>query len=387
MSGEKNEKPTNKKIKDARDKGQVAVSRDLARLIIMTVLVEVVFGTESLWRGSIHQIMNLSIESLSRPFDAVLAEMMRVTEIFILGAIAILALITVVVATCAFWGQFGVLVVTEHLGLSLDKLNPKNGITQLISKKKLVEFLMGIVKIFLATLLSYIIIKDQLPSIVQLAAGTPWDAYAAFLSLAKILFHALIGPFLVLAIIDFAMQKHFHQKQLMMDLEEIKQEHKELEGDPMIKGKRKQLARELASGDGPPAKTADANAVVVNPTHFAVAMLYDERTPVPVVLAKGRNEVALAMIERAQECGIPVIRHVWLARTLYATAKEDMVIPKASYEAVAHVYAVVQELRETNQTDCVVELESQGISPYGGEATMSGAAEGETLSTASLELE
>jgi type III secretion protein U len=387
MSGEKNEKPTSKKIKDARDKAQVAVSRDLARLIMLTVLVETVFGTESLWRGQIHAVMNLSIQSISRPFATSMVEMMRVTETLVLGTIAVMALLCIIVGVCAFWGQFGVLVVTEHLGLSIDKLNPKNGITQLISKKKLTEFLLGLVKIGLAALLSYIIIKDQLPSIVQLAAGTPWDAYAAFLSLARLLFHALIGPFLILALIDFAMQKHFHQKSLMMDLEEIKQEHKELEGDPLIKGKRKQLARELAMEDGPPAKTQDANAIVVNPTHFAVAMLYDESTPVPVVLAKGRDEVALAMIERAQEFGIPVIRHVWLARTLYATAKEDMVIPKASYEGVAHVYAVIQELRETNQTDCVVELESQGLSPYGLEASEDAAAEGEIRTDGVAEVE
>jgi type III secretion protein U len=166
-----------------------------------------------------------------------------------------------------------------------------------------------------------------------------------------------------LAMIDFAMQKYFHTKELMMDMEEIKKEYKESEGDPMVKGQRKQLAREWANSD-PVKKTDDANAVVVNPTHFAVAMLFDQNlTPVPVVLAKGKDEVAQAMIRRAKERGIPVIRHVWLARTLYATCRPDTVVPKSSYEAVALVYAVVLELIAQNETQRTVELESFGDPP------------------------
>ena len=146
-------------------------------------------------------------------------------------------------------------------------------------------------------------------------------------------------------------------------MDEIKREYKESEGDPIVKGTRKQLARQWAN-EGPAARTEDANAVVVNPTHFAVALLYDaETSPVPMVLAKGKDEVAQAMIARAQECGIPVIRHVWLARTLYATAKPDTVIPKTSYEAVAHVYAVIQEMIDSGNFVPVTELETRGEGP------------------------
>jgi type III secretion protein U len=146
-------------------------------------------------------------------------------------------------------------------------------------------------------------------------------------------------------------------------MEEIKREYRESEGDPMVKAMRKAIARSLAQ-QGPVAKTQDADAVVVNPTHFAIAMVYDtELAQVPVVLAKGKDEVAQAMIECARSLGIPVIRHVWLARTLYSTGKADTVIPKASYEAVAHVYAVINELKEMGHLDKEVELESLGDPP------------------------
>jgi type III secretion protein U len=148
-----------------------------------------------------------------------------------------------------------------------------------------------------------------------------------------------------------------------MDMEEIKREFKESEGDPMVKGQRKQLAREWAN-EAPAAKTEKANAVVVNPTHFAVAMFYDPKEAmVPIVLAKGKDDIAQAMIQRAREFNIPVIRHVWLARTLYATGRQDSVIPKSSYEAVAQVYAVVNELVAMNDLGRNVELESLGEPP------------------------
>ncbi|HEY8024626.1 MAG TPA: type III secretion system export apparatus subunit SctU [Burkholderiaceae bacterium] len=364
MSGEKSEKPTSKKKRDAREKGQVPVSRDFARLVGMTVVTEATFMSESLWRDAIHSLMELTLKSVGRPFDAALNEVLHAAIQLGLAVVATTALLLIVTAVMSYWGQFGVLIAPELLHPSLDKLSPASNVKQLFSKKKLVEFILASVKSGLAGLLMYLLIRDQLATIVTLAGGTPWDIYSGFITLLHHAFYIIVAPFMVLALIDLAIQKHIHIKSLMMDMEEVKQEYKEMEGDPMIKGKRKQLARELASGEGEATKTKDANAVVVNPTHFAVAMLYDESTPVPIVLAKGRDEVAQAMINAAREAKIPVIRHVWLARTLFATCQEDNPVPKASYDAVAHVYAVVMELYRNNEMDRHVELESDGVSPH-----------------------
>lgn len=361
MSDEKNEEPTDKKIEDAREKGQIAVSRDLAKLVTLVAMAETAFATEALWRESVESLMTFGISAVGQPFEAALQEMVASSVLLLLVVFCVCFVVCTVTAVAGHWGQFGILVSAESITPKFDKLNPVNGIKQLFSKKKLIELLITVGKAALIGWLVYVLAKSALPDIVQLAAGEPKDVYRIFLQLIKSIFHTVLIACLCLALIDFAVQKHFHRKELMMDMEEIKREYKESEGDPMVKGQRRQLARQWAN-EAPVARTEDANAVVVNPTHFAVAMFYDPaEAMVPLVLAKGKDATAHAMIARARELGIPVIRHVWLARTLYATGKADTPVPKASYEAVAHVYAVVQQLLESDVREA--ELESLGEPP------------------------
>jgi type III secretion protein U len=269
----------------------------------------------------------------------------------------------IVVGCISYWAQFGILISPESVTPKFDKLNPINGLKQLFSKKKLIELLMSVAKASIIGLIIYLLVKSELPTIISLSGGEPKDVFFGFFEMVKSVFHVILVLCLILAVIDFGMQKYFHIKGLMMDKEEIKREYKESEGDPLIKGKRKQLAMQWAMS-GPAAKTKDANAVVVNPTHFAVALLYDpEVAGVPIVLTKGKDEVAHTIIKSAKDAGIPVIRHVWLARTLYATCRDDTVVPRSSYEAVAYVFAVVNELIEMNATDREIELEAHGDPP------------------------
>jgi len=363
MSDEKNEEPTDKKIEDAKKKGQIAVSRDLARLATLVVVAEIAFATAGLWRGAISELMTAGIGAVGQDFATAMRNQLM-SALILLAVVFFAFFVTCpVVALAAHWGQFGVLIATEALEPKFDKLNPVNGLKQIISKKKLVELLTTVLKSVLIGLLSYSLIRGQLANIVSLAGGTPGDVYQAFVTLLQSIFHVIVVVCLILGAIDFAVQKYFHKKELMMDKEEIKREHKESEGDPMVKGQRKQLARQWAN-EAPAARTERANAVVVNPTHFAVAMFYDAGEPMlPMVVAKGRDDVAQAMIRRAHECGIPVIRHVWLARTLYATGREDTAVPRASYQAVAHVYAVVHELVAQGDVQLEVELEAFGEQP------------------------
>ncbi|MPS30345.1 MAG: EscU/YscU/HrcU family type III secretion system export apparatus switch protein [Alcaligenaceae bacterium] len=363
MSEEKNEEPTDKKIEDAKKKGQIAVSRDLARLAMLLVVAEIAFATEGLWRGAIFGLMDAGVGAVGQDFSTAMQNQLMAALTLLAVVFFVVFIICPVVAVAAHWGQFGALVATEALEPKFDKLNPVNGFKQIISKKKLVELLITVGKATLIGLLSYSLIRGHLASIVSLAGGEPKDVYEAFVALLRAIFHVFVVVCLVLGIIDFAVQKYFHKKELMMDMEEIKREHKESEGDPLIKGQRKRLARQWAN-ETPAARTEDANAVVVNPTHFAVAMFYDtDEAMVPVVLAKGKDEVAQAMIRRAHERGIPVIRHVWLARTLYATCREDTAIPRSSYQAVAQVYAVVHELVARGEVQREVELEAFGEQP------------------------
>lgn len=363
MSAEKNEKPTDKKVRDAREKGQIAVSRDLAKLAMLVVVMEIALGTETLWRQGIHSLMEIGFKGIGRPFAFASVELFSAAGQMLLVIFFLFFLVCAVVAILANWGQFGVLIAPDAIRPKFDKLNPIAGLAQLFSKKKLGELLMALFKASLIGLIIFILVRDQLPTIVQFAGGSPKDIYFGFISLIRSIFHVLVGVCLFLGLIDFAMQKYFHSKSLNMDKEEIKREYREMEGDPMVKGMRKQLGRQWAM-EGPVNQTKGANALVVNPTHFAVAMLYNEDTPVPLVLAKGKDETAQAMIQCATDCGIPVIRHVWLARTLFATCRPDTAVPRSSYESVAYVFAVINEMRASNQMDRVVELESYGEPPH-----------------------
>lgn len=361
---EKNLPPSEKKLQDAREQGQVVMSRDLARLAMLVVVGEAAFASEPLWRGAIESLMTLSFKQIGKPFYHSMLEMVMSAGILIAAVFGACFLICSIVGVFSHWGQFGVLISTKVLEPKFDKLNPVNGVKQIFSLKKLGETLITLLKVILIGLISYFIIRSQLPDIVRLAAGEPKDALAGFITLMYTIFHVVCVVCLILGVIDYAMQRHFLIKSLMMNHQDMIQEYKESEGDPMVKGQRKQLAMELAMSGEAAQQTDGANAVVVNPTHFAVSMFYDgESAIVPRVCSKGKGVVARAIIARAQEKGIPVIRHVWLARTLYATGRVGRVIPKVSYEAVAHVYAVIEELRQLDQTDRVVELNSDGTPP------------------------
>jgi type III secretion protein U len=362
VSGDKNEKPTDKKIEDARDKGQIAVSRDLAKVFMLAAVSELAIGAEPLWRNALTALFDLSVRQIGQPFGHSLDEVMLAAGTLLLIVFGALFVLCVPVAFMSYWGQFGVLIAPESLAPTIEKINPVNGIKQMFSMKKVGELALALIKAVILGLVIYLLVREQLPAILQFAGGAPKDIYFGFIQLLRSVLHSVIIVCLALGLIDYAIQKHFLIKSLKMDMEEIKREYKESEGDPMVKAIRKSLARQWAND--PVAQTRDANAVVVNPTHFAVAMFYDPaQTPVPMVVAKGKDAMAQAMIAEARLHGIPVIRHVWLARILYATGKPDHFVPKSSYEPVAHVYAVVDELRASGQTGKHVELESRGIPP------------------------
>jgi type III secretion protein U len=353
---EKTHDPTEGRIEQARKRGQVPVSRDFARVVVCWPLAELCFGLERLGRDAIAQLFELALRWHTMSFDAALAQMVHGSLALFAVFAGLCAVVVTVMAIAGFWGQFGVLIAPESLTPSPDKLNPIAALQNMFSAKKLQEIGLSLVKLVILGVLAFTTVRDELPDIVSLAGGEPRHVYDAALSLLKGLFRLCMGTMLVLAVIDLAIQRMAHIKSLRMSLDEIIREYKENEGDPMLKGERKAQARELANSAPKKKKTEGAAAVVVNPTHFAIALAYDpETTPVPLVCAKGVDETAQDMIAHAQALGIPVIRHVWLARTLYATAKEDEVVPRPTFEATALVIAVAQALRERGETHAVLD--------------------------------
>jgi type III secretion protein U len=357
---EKTEQPTEHKLQEARKKGQVAVSRDLAKCVIVFPLGEVIFGLQPLWHDALKRLFATVLRWQQAGF-AEAAGQALVSSLALIGlSAAVCGVMVGILAVLGFWGQFGVLISPEAMAIKMEKLDPVNNAKGLFSMKKLMEVLLALGKAALVALLTWLVLKSELAHIVNLSSARPGDVYRAATELLHGTFRLLVGAMFLVSILDFAIQKHAHIKGLMMSMEEIMREYKEQEGDPMMKGERKALARELAES-GPVAATAKANAVVVNPTHFAVALFYDaERAPVPVVLGKGADGTAQAMIAQAHRLSIPVIRHVWLARALYAVGKPDHPIPAPTMQVVALVYACALEMQ---QRGGYVALDESGQAP------------------------
>ncbi len=358
---EKTLDPTEHKLSEARKKGTVPVSRDVASCLIVTVGLETAFALEELCRSEWTKLMELALRGPGMDFSTVLNALL-VSSGTLLGMVSAIFLVTVVAsALLGYWGQFGVVFSTHPLIPNIDKINPKSMLALIFSTQKLGELGISILKLVAIGVLSYSVIRSELPAMAGLASGSAAQAYVGALAMLRGLFHVILGSLLVLALADFLVQRHAYTKQQRMDFEEVVREHKENEGDPLMKSARRGLAFEMLNSD-PVSNTENANAVVVNPTHFAVALFFDPKLqPVPLVCAKGANEVAQAMIRCAHSRGIPVIRHVWLARTLFAVAKENKVVPRTLFDPVALVYSVVEQLRLQGSTYC--ELDNTGRPP------------------------
>lgn len=337
--GEKTELPTPKKERDARQKGQVARSQEVvttASLLAVIAYIWMSWGdTNARFIGMFDQVAALALA------DFETAGIAGIYRIFWDAVVIMLPILGVVVVTgiAANYFQFGSLFTFHTIMPKGEKISPASGFKRIFSMKQVVELLKSVLKIAVLSGLLYFIIRDAIsPYVNSLECGLRCILDVTVLSLGRMLVYAAIA-FVVVAAADFAYQRRSHTKSLMMTKEEVKREYKESEGDPHIKGKRRQLAQELAMSDAG-AATRKATALVVNPVHLAVAIDYaPERMPLPVVVAKGRNMQAYHLRREAEEAGVPVFRNVGLARALYADAALHEPIPDELFEAVAEVLA------------------------------------------------
>lgn len=357
---EKTEKPTHKKLQDSRKKGQVGQSQDVPKLLIAAALLEVVLASVESGMNNMENLVAIPLTLLQQPFGYA-AKAVVVQCLTIAASMMIVVLgIAVIMRLIGGWMQFGFLFAPEALKLDFNKLNPFTQLKNMFSGKKLFELFNSVVKAVALTFILYLLLKPALQTLIKLPLtdlNTTWHGITLlFIKIERTCLMVL----LVLAAIDFGMQKYFHIKGLMMSKDDIKQEHKNSEGDPHTKGHRRQVAREIAMGGGPAPKPQpkleDADALVVNPTHFAVGLYYHaETTPLPRIVCKGMDDDALALIEEAKARNIPVIRFVWLARTLY---REDTgrYIPRETLRYVARIYQVIRELDEDAMEDGILHI-------------------------------
>ncbi|MFN7928234.1 MAG: EscU/YscU/HrcU family type III secretion system export apparatus switch protein [Blastocatellia bacterium] len=351
QNGEKTEKPTKKKLKDARKKGQVAKSTDLtqALMLIAAVIALVVSGglTGSILIEAVrHWVQQAGAFKGSLDLHSAISMLSTATMTMLL-ALAPLLLSVTVIALLVGYAQVGGMFVGEPLKPSLSKINPVEGFkNKFLKMRPYVELARTIVKMTVCATVIALVLWGHRNDIIATIQQPLINAAQFTASLIIELGWKVAIAFVILGIGDFFLQQFLYRKEMMMTKHEVKEEYKETEGNPLHKFERRKLHREVLSHDLA-AAVKKSQVIVVNPTHLAVALQYDETTMnAPTVMASGADLMAAKIRALAQESGVPIVRDVPLARALYAVEVEDE-IPEDLYEAVAvllrWVYQVADE--------------------------------------------
>lgn len=346
MSGEKTEQPTQKKIRDARKKGQVSRSKDVSSTANIIGCLLFLWVMSRFYLDRMKEFILVSATMSRNPFEDVLQ--MALTEATTLCGVLILPLLlwVIILGVAANFFQVGGLFAFELIKPDLKKLNPASALKKIFSKKNFIEFLKSILQTAFLLLLFYIVLKGAMPTLYDLPYGGMENVLPTLSTMVKKIVVYASMAFIAVAAVDYFFQKSQLMKELRMTKEEIKQEYKEMEGDPHIKSKRKQLHRELLTNNMLQ-NVRKSTVVITNPTRLAVALLYDkEETKLPVIVAKGENLLAKRIVEIAEEEGIPVMMNVPLAWDLYEKGQLDAYIPSELIEPVAEVLKWVYRVKQ-----------------------------------------
>ncbi|MCI8423625.1 MAG: flagellar biosynthesis protein FlhB [Lawsonibacter sp.] len=350
--GSKTEKATPKKRRDERKKGNVFLSKD-------AVAVATLIGScAALWMmlGSFVEqtarFLTFCFQLASQPMTELTGQL---SELAIQGLLVLLKTVgpilavTVLCAVSATFAQTRFLVSGESIKPKFNRISPLQGFKRLFSLRSVIEALKGILKISVLMIIIYLSLLDMFH---ESSRYIYTDISAACVHLADSAMGMVVRiaiAFISLAAMDFLYQWWDYERQLKMSKQEIKEEYKQMEGDPQVKGKIKQIQRERAR-QRMMQQVPQADVVIRNPTHFAVALRYrPEQDDAPVVMAKGQDALALRIVKMAEEHHIAVIENVPLARALYAQAEVDQEIPPELYGAVADVLVYIFRLNDKKQ--------------------------------------
>ena len=350
--GEKTEMPTPKKLRDARQKGQVCNSKDVVSTAILLVLLSVL--------GALALVLTDDVSNLLRFIGLRIREndVLAVREAGKLALVivakhsfifAVLAAVTGVVANAV---QIGFIFSFEPLKPELKKLNPVEGAKKIFAMKNLFEFLKNVVKVVFLGYLIYKLIVNSIPALLPMCYGTLDDIFPCLKVILKNLAAYTVFGYIVIAIVDRIFQQKNFIKQMMMTKDEVKREYKEMEGSAEVKQAQRQFRNEILNGDPPAKAVKNADVVVTNPTHLAVGIRYrTEEAPLPKVVVSGEDHVAKIIRDAAVREGIPIMENIPLARALYAKVKVEEFIPVELVEPVAEVLKWVKALNEAKKED------------------------------------
>lgn len=345
---EKTEKATPKKLRDARKKGQIAKSQDFPSAFTFLASFGFTFALLSYLVNKVGGFMLSLFHSVDKSGldELVGSNFLHAFYVIFISSIPILGLTAFAGVAVTFLIN-GPVFTVEVFKPDIKKFNPVENIKQKFKLRTLIELLKNLAKISAATYIVYDIIYDSLPTLVKTVSMSLEDSMMVFQHFLVKAVMELWLLFIVIAILDLVFQKKDFAKQMKMEKFEVKQEYKNTEGDPMIKGKRRQIAQEIAYSDGPTAAVQKAKAVVTNPTHLAIVLGYEKEVDAaPYILAMAQDKMAEHIIKLAEEYNVPVMRNIPLAHKLWDEGELYQYIPEDTYEAVAEIIRWVYSLQE-----------------------------------------
>lgn len=343
MSDDKTEKATPRRRQKAREEGQVSKSADLSSAVVLTVGMVVIFVLGTAMLNDLKNIMisnlsTLNVDNLgpNTVFSFIVIQFQKI--VMIVGPLMAVLMIVGVISNLA---QIGPLLSSKAIQPSLKKLNPVSGVKRLFSLKSIVELIKGVLKMAVVGLVCYYSIYPRRAELMVLSGTEVSVALGVIMSVLIDIIWKVCLILIFIGIVDFYYQKYEFEKSIKMSKQDVKDEYKNIEGDPKIKGKIKATQRQMAMS-WMMKEIPDADVVVTNPTHYAVALKYDtEKAPAPMVIAKGVDHLAKRIKDIAKNNKVPIVENKPLAQSLFKTVELNHMVPEELFVAVAEVLAYV----------------------------------------------
>lgn len=344
---ERTEDPTEKRKQQAKEKGQIARSKEMGTaFVLVSAAVAFLWFGDGLLAGLRSVFRSFFTLDRQDAFDT--SKMFEAFAVAFGEIVGPILIIFAFILVFTFFGNSwlgGINFSWQAMAPKFSRMNPLNGFKRMFGVQALVELVKGIAKFLVVAVAAFLLLSWQYDNILQISMGQMPNMMENALDILMWMFLLMCCSIFLIVVIDAPFQLWKHQKDLRMTKQEVKDEHKDSEGSPEVKGRIRRLQMEMANRrmmeDVP-----KADVVVTNPTHFAVALQYDDNGPkAPVVLAKGTDETAAKIREIALEYEIPLVQSPALARSIYHTTEIEQEVPQGLFVAIAQVLAYVYQLK------------------------------------------
>ena len=341
---EKTEEPTSKKLEDAKNEGNVSKSMEVNGAIVLFFCSLYLLFFSSFSLVEIKKLMMFSYGFIGQELDSsVFFAITYSVTMTLLKALAPLFILIIILVLASNWMQFG--LVSVPLKIDLQKLDPIKGLQNIFGFKKLIEALKLTIKLAIIIVVMCILFLLTNKEFLSMMNQETTATISSMFQLSVYFILAILLIIIIFAIIDFYFSRHYYMKSLRMSKQEIKDEFKNMEGDPQVKGRIRRIQMQMAQ-KRMMSNVPNADVVITNPTHYAVALKYDNKIDsAPKIVAKGIDFLALKIRDVAKENKIPIIENPALARSLYDQIDIDREIPSEFYKAMAEVFSYVYELK------------------------------------------